>query len=191
MVSALLTPGQSGTAQVHLERVNLDRLPVAAVFWTMPAAQIRWWLAELDVTRQGLAGRVGTECRGAAVRAHHDYLVGFTGWHVCLGVAIVEVFDRWAVLAPDGSHTVLDARPTAAAGVVIDPAWRGRRIGAAVLEMIPAHPELADVEVFVMAREASNQAAARAATRAGWAQVTEEADGEGMVWHRFERRDEP
>lgn len=172
---------------VCLEPTPVERFPVIAGRWGNLAA-IRRWIGALDPALLSRSrGETGAGNLGASVTGLHSYIATTREPRLPVAVVLVQTYDRWAVEAPEGSPVVLDSRPTASLGLAVDPAWRRHGVGRAVLEAIPARPELGAIELFVFAIDPANHAASHAAVAAGWEKPNDGSAWEGLVWYRRTR----
>ena len=98
-----------------------------------------------------------------------------------------EVYDRWVRYHGEGQPLTGEIRAvTMALGYVVDPARQRRGYGRAAIEAVLAHPDLADVELWVCGIEQDNVASRRCAESAGFRLTDPEPDFEDILYYQRE-----
>jgi RimJ/RimL family protein N-acetyltransferase len=98
-----------------------------------------------------------------------------------------EVYDRWVRYYGEGEPLTGEIRAvTMALGYVVDPARQRQGYGRAAIEAVLAHPDLADVELWVCGIEQDNVASRRCAESAGFRLTDPEPDFEDILYYQRE-----
>jgi RimJ/RimL family protein N-acetyltransferase len=98
-----------------------------------------------------------------------------------------EVYDRWVRYHGEGEPLTGEIRAvTMALGYVVDPARQRQGYGRAAIEAVLAHPDLADVELWVCGIEPDNVASRRCAESAGFHLTDPEPDFEDILYYQRE-----
>jgi RimJ/RimL family protein N-acetyltransferase len=160
------------------------------------AYEIEHWFDDPEVDRR-LGGRFwihravrlladppGGEFRGRLVLRGHGWLADDPG-----GVPVAylggEVYDRWVRYHGEGEPLTGEVRAvTMGLGYVVDPARRRQGYGRAAIEALLAHPDLADVGLFVCGIDADNVASRRCAESAGFHLTDPEPDFEDILYYQ-------
>ncbi len=136
-------------------------------------------------------GVVGQEFRGAIQTGAYRYLAHADGGPV--GYVDCGTFNRCTVYAgqgPDGP--IITESIEAATGSIafaIEPNFRTRGLGRAMIRALIRRPELGFVELFEAGVEPGNVASQRCLEAAGFALRSEQPDFEGMLYYRAWRPD--
>lgn len=98
-----------------------------------------------------------------------------------------EVYDRWVRYHGVGEPLTGEIRAvTMALGYVVDPARQRQGYGRAAIEAVLAHPDLADVALWVCGIEPDNVASRRCAESAGFHLTDPEPDFEDILYYQRE-----
>jgi RimJ/RimL family protein N-acetyltransferase len=127
---------------------------------------------------------VGEEFRGARQTGTYRYLARAGG--VPVGYVDCGTFDRWTI-CEQGSAGVLVGDsidvPAGSIAFVIDPDFRLRGFGTAMVGALLDRPELGEVELFGAGVEPENVASVGCLRAAGFRLQAEEPDFEGMLYY--------
>jgi RimJ/RimL family protein N-acetyltransferase len=127
---------------------------------------------------------VGEEFRGARQTGTYRYLARAGG--VPVGYVDCGTFDRWTI-CEQGSGGVLVGDsidvPAGSIAFVIDPDFRLRGFGTAMVGALLDRPELGEVELFGAGVEPENVASVGCLRAAGFRLQAEEPDFEGMLYY--------
>lgn len=136
-------------------------------------------------------GLVGQEFRGAIQTGAYRYLAHADGGPV--GYVDCGAFNRCTVYAgrgPDGP-IVTESIEVATGSITcaIDPNFRSRGLGRAMIRALIRRPELGFVELFEAGVEPANVASRRCLEAVGFGLRSEQPDFEGMLYYRAWRAD--
>jgi RimJ/RimL family protein N-acetyltransferase len=153
-------------------------------------AETRRWLGDSAWPRQALElqDRPLGEFRGERETGRHQWLA----WDQDALVGYIDcgTTDRWNTWdgGPEG-RGVIEAIPvpSAALAYVVNPAFRRRGHGKAMLQGLVARPELAHIELFGAGIEPENLASVRCLADVGFSPLDPVADWEGIVYYVHRR----
>lgn len=129
----------------------------------------------------------GTQYRGALTLRMRAWVM-VADDDVPLALLTASEYDRWTTCGPgtgDETISVVSVEDVTSAGfaVVVDPSNWGRGLGRTAVELLVAHPDLADVRLFGAGIDADNLASQRCMTSAGFRPDVAEPDWENTVYY--------